>query len=327
MDALEDKYAGRTPYCYGANNPIKYNDPTGNEEYKNEKGYRAAKGDNALMDGTDGAWLESDRIEKNARWSKAMETITKDGMQNKLVGIHYNLLSNHPNLPRINTYNFNIVRDYYHWVQNQVDAKGYSTQWAKGAAYLVDDLADAYQEGNVTLGTEFGPGVGKLLNELNQNIANFAILQFQDILFLDKLPENTIKGWYEWDVLFIEKEQVTEVAPVVYDKYEGTKALDVLNAIARKEGFFGNVLDAQVKLGQAKFIPSFATFGFSINKAKDNNNFSNSFGALGRKHIPLLMLYPEMHKDKVINVSEKGWKEIKRANKAIKKYYQDKMKY
>ncbi len=64
MDALEDKYAGRTPYCYGANNPIKYNDPTGNEEYKNEKGYRAAKGDNALMDGTDGAWLESDRIEK-----------------------------------------------------------------------------------------------------------------------------------------------------------------------------------------------------------------------------------------------------------------------
>ncbi len=256
-----------------------------------------------------------------------METITKDGMQNKLVGIHYNLLSNHPNLPRINTYNFNIVRDYYHWVQIQVDAKGYSTQWAKGAAYLVDDLADAYQEGNVTLGTEFGPGVGKLLNELNQNIANFAILQFQDILFLDKLPENTIKGWYEWDVLFIEKEQVTEVAPVVYDKYEGTKALDVLNAIARKEGFFGNVLDAQVKLGQAKFIPSFATFGFSINKAKDNNNFSNSFGALGRKHIPLLMLYPEMHKDKVINVSEKGWKEIDDANKAIQKYYKEKMKY
>ena len=322
VDALESKYAGRTPYCYAANNPANYNDPTGNEEYKDEKSYRFSKGKDAKMDGSDGAWLESDRTEKNARWSKAMETITKDGMQDKLVGIHYNLLSNNSNLPRVNTYNFDIVRDYYHWVQKQVDVKGYTTQWAKGAAYLVDELAIAYQEGN-KLGAEFGPGVGKLFNELNQGIANFAVTQFQEILFLNILPENTIQGWYKWDVEFVRKEQVTKVAPKVYKDYEGTKALDVMNDMARKEGFFGNMASAT----STHFIPSFATFRFSINKREDKNSFSNNFGALGRMHIPLLMLYPDMHKDKVINVSDKGWKEIKRANKAIEIYYKEKMQY
>lgn len=192
----------------------------------------------------------------------------------------------------------------------------------KAPLILVDELADTFQEGSGRSGV-FTPKLGKLLNELNQGIANYAVLRFKEILYDKKLPENTPAGWYEWDVKFIEEEQVTKVAPTVYPKYEGTEALNIMNKIARKEGGYGNLASA----GATHFIPSFATFGFSINKAKDNNNFSNSFGALGRKHIPLLMLYPEMHKDKVINVSEKGWKEIKRANKAIDTYYKTKMKY
>ncbi|RZJ88542.1 MAG: RHS repeat-associated core domain-containing protein [Chryseobacterium sp.] len=36
IDPMESKYAGRTPYCYGANNPVNYNDPTGNEEIKTQ---------------------------------------------------------------------------------------------------------------------------------------------------------------------------------------------------------------------------------------------------------------------------------------------------
>lgn len=275
------------------------------------------------MDGSDGAWLKSDRLEKNERWSKAMETITKQGKPGSLIGIHYNLLSNHPNLPEADIYNFDIVRDYYHWVQKQVDAKGYSTQWAKGAAYLVDELADSYQEGDFAMGAEFGPAVGALLNELNQGIANYAVGRFKEILYDNKLPENTKEGWYKWDVKFIEEEQVTVVAPRVYEKYEGTKALNVMNAVARKENFFGNI----GAMASTHFIPSFATFGFRINKAKDNNNFSNNFGALGRMHIPLLMLYPEMHKDKVINVSKQGWREIYRAHIGILAYYENKMKY
>lgn len=230
-----------------------------------------------------------------------METITKGGMQDKLVGIHFNLLQNFTNPPaETNEYNFDIVRDYYHWVQKQVDAKDYSTQWAKGAAYLVDELADAYQLGDTT-----------------------AVGRFKEILYDKELPANTKQGWYKWDVKFIKDEQVDVVAPQVYSKNEGKRALNVLNDIARKEGFYGNM----ASVGSTHFIPSFASFGFSINKRESDNNWSKNFGALGRMNIPLLMLYPEMHKDKVTNVSEKAWKDILRANKAIDSYYKTKMKY
>lgn len=224
-------------------------------------------------------------------------------------------------------YNFDIVRDYYNWAQHQVDEKGYSTQWAKGASYLVDELADTFQEGSGRSGV-FTPKLGKLLNELNQGIANFAVERFKEILYDGKLPANSKDGWYEWDVDFINKEQVTEVAPSIYKDYEGTKELDLMNQISRKESFLGTSASAF----PGHFIPSFATFGFSINKKesydKDTKNpdWSHAFGALGRFHVPLMMLYPEIHGEK-FHLSKKQKNEIDDANKAIQKYYKEKMKY
>jgi len=341
-DPLESKFAGRTPYCYGANNPVKYNDPTGNEEYDSYEDYKKAKGDNALkqMDGSDGAWLKSDRIGKaengrwikgkNEVWSNAMAFITKNDKKGLLVGYHTELKydENYNGGMGLykDDYNFDIVRDYYNWVQHQVDLKGYSTQWAKGASYLVDELADTFQEG-LGRGGVFTPKLGKLLNELNQEIANYAVGRFKEILYDGKLPTDTKEGWYNWDVDFIMREQVTEVAPRIYKAYEGTEELDLMNELSRKEGFLGT--SASTLPGH--FIPSFATFGFSINRKESYDNtgnpdWSDHFGALGRFNLPLMMLYPYTHGSK-FKLSERQMGEILKASKAIQNYYNTKMKY
>jgi len=44
-DPLESKYAGRTPYCYGADNPVSYNDPNGMQEEDEVSVVKNAKGE------------------------------------------------------------------------------------------------------------------------------------------------------------------------------------------------------------------------------------------------------------------------------------------
>jgi len=276
------------------------------------------------MDGKDGHWLKSDREKKNSTWSNAMEYITKNNKKRRLN--RYKLGVDKRNIFKAyvvqDEYAFDIVRDYYNWIQHQIDEKGYSTQWAKGASYLVDELAETYQKG-VTSGGMF-PKLGKLLNELNQDIADFAVERFKEVLYDKDLPEDTKKGWYEWDVDFVRDEQIDVVAPGVYKRYEGKKELDLMNQIARKEGVRGTAAD----LLADNFIPSFATFGFSINKRVSTDSWSNNFGALGRFHLPLLMLYPFTHSPKVDKkLNEAELNEIFKANKAILEYYNKKMKY
>ncbi|PSK92105.1 SpvB/TcaC N-terminal domain-containing protein [Taibaiella chishuiensis] len=325
-DPMETKYAGRTPYSYCNNQPVSKVDPEGEEEYNSYEEYKQAKGNKALskMDGSDGAWLKSDRTDKNATWSNAMGYITKNDLKGMLVGytttLHYDKNFNGAMVLEKDQYNFDIVRDYYNWIQHQVDALGYSTQWAKGASYLVDELADTYQDG-VESGA-FMPKLGKLLNDLNQGIANYAVGRFNEVLYQGKIPADTKQGWYEWDQKFIMQEQVTVVAPKIYESYAGTSTLDRFNSLSRKETFLGFV----AAKSPGHFLPDFSLFGVSINKQKGANEWSNNFGALGRYHIPLLMLYPYTHGAK-FKLTPEQWKDIQKSNKQISNYYQNKMKY
>lgn len=182
----------------------------------------------------------------------------------------------------IQNYSLSIVRDCYNWVQHEVDAKGFGSQWAKGASYLSDELADTYEDGAVSGGFI---SMGGILKGLSQGIAGYAVGKFSSDLYGGEAVPNTKDGWYAWDVNFVMEEQVTKVAPSIYQSYAGTNALNQLNSLSRKEGFVGGVASLLSK----HFFPSFAKFGVSV------NNHSTQFGAQGRYNIPLLMLYPFTH--------------------------------
>ncbi|THU34986.1 RHS repeat-associated core domain-containing protein [Niastella caeni] len=320
VDPLTKNYPWYTPYQFAGNKPINSIDLDGLEEYENYEAYSKAKGKSALktMDGSDGAWLASDRKDKKGTWSNAMAAITKNKWKDKLKS--YSLVPASPDgftpaYIREDNYSFGIVRDYYNWVQHELDAKGFGSQWAKGASYLSDELADTYEEGAVS---GSATSMGGILKGLSQGIAGYAVGKFSSVLYGGETVPNTEDGWYAWDANFVMEEQVTKVAPSIYQSYAGTNALNQLNSLSRKEGFIGGAASLLSK----HFFPSFAKFGVSVNDP------STQFGAQGRYNIPLLMLYPYTHQAKGgVKLSNEQFKEIMKAHNAINSYYKNSMKY
>ena len=220
-------------------------------------------------------WLKEDRENNlSGSFDTAMENMTRDQVPDIL-------------LPFVQ------VRDYYVWVTRKLDEKGHESRWVKGALYLVDELADTYDEG-VTSGHWFvtpGQDVIPLLEDLNVGIVNYAITQFHRLLYGD-LKDDPLQGVdaYEFDRQFIEHEQ-GEVAFSVYSEYEGTDAIETIDAMFNGTGFIGNAIDAMSWAGLANGVPTFP----DLTQA-DLTDPDSRFGQDARTHIPLYMLYPDMHR-------------------------------
>lgn len=305
---MTGSYPWYTPYQFAGNKPINSIDLDGLEEFESYKAYKYYFKEDALvkMDGSDGAWLTSDRENRNETWSNAMATITKNEWQDRFTSFSYDELYMGVDGGIIDrfaeSYKFSIIRDYYNWAQHEIDENGFSSEWAKGASYLVDEL-------NNSVASMILTGIYPLFKDLNLGIAQYAIIRFNA-----KLYGNEPRDGYEFDENFIAHEQVLTVAPAVYSKYSGTYTLWAANNLARKEFPFGS----GARVFGNHFFPSFATFGVSI-----NNEF-DGFGAQGRYDIPLLMLYKDIHPYEM-NEAQKA--EIDKANQEINNYYQTKMKY
>jgi RHS repeat-associated protein len=321
VDPLTKNYPWYTPYQFAGNKPINSIDLDGQEEFESYGAYKAKFGDQAQekgkMNGSDGAWLKSDRKNKTSTWSNAMEAITKNSWTDRFTsfyeGIGFDSERGIKTTAVENKYNFHIVRDYYNWVQHQLDEKGFGSRWAMGASCLSDELADTYNEGIKSGGFAV---MGGLLKELSQNIAGYAVGKFSSILYGGEKVGSGKDDWYAWDANFITEEQVTKIAPGTYERYKGTRALNQLNDLSRKEGFIGTLAIPK------HFFPSFKTFGVNV------NDLNTQFGAQGRYNIPLLMLYPFTHSGKSgLKLTNEQSKEIWKAHNEVNSYYKNSMKY
>lgn len=322
-----------------------YNKQEGNETIE----YLSDDQIETLLNDKQGIWLHSDRISATDRWKKAMKFITCKEKQ----GIHYLKgtvcvrRSGKNDEAQEATWSFELVRDYYHWIICRMDEIQSESMWAKGAAYLVDELADTYE----LEGTSFAPGVltepimknlGQLLKDLNLGIAAYAMYQFNDMLHGAKtrLIRNWNGDWYDWDSQFITEEQITVVAFKVYNDWHtrSPKTLAWMNAISRKEGLTGNGNQFMGWLapGTNHFIPDFSLWDHTDFKV-DLTNPSTQFGARGRYEIPMYMLYPILHQSRKSNspdpdkvrhaqLNSDQLTEILLANKNIKAYYNTKVR-
>jgi RHS repeat-associated protein len=313
VDPLTGKYPWYTPYQFAGNKPINSIDLDGLEEYESYDAYLKGGGTKAQnkMDGTDGVWLKSDRESKNGTWKSAMEYITKNNDASKLRNIETNLKDN----SNVEGYPFAVVRDYYNYLQKQVDIKGYKSKWAIGASYLVDELADTYMEGGAHTGGSFDD-MGDLLTDLNIGIATFAVSMFKDILYLDGAKgKASFLDWYKWDLSFIQQEQ-GPIALGIYKQYDGSKALNQMNTLARKECCLGWGAGIMASIGAGHYFPSFAKFDVTINDATTN------FGQTGRINIPMYMLWPSTHQTMSgVKLNNDQQNSINKANAAITEYY------
>jgi len=311
-DPLEKKYPYLTPYQFSSNQPIHARELEGLEEYQSYQSYVADMGCDAAcseeeLDGTDGVWFTKDRTEQNSRWKNAMEYITKNEANNML---NY-VASDGRGGVGIDRYSFKIVRDYYLWVQTEVENKGYGSQWAKGAAYLVHELADTYEMGDpgtlpgVATGNMMFAGLKQLLTDLNQGIFAFATTRFNSILYGSE--GESVDDWYEWDYNFVFNEQKNGPAYRVYLRYSGTTKLKLFNQLSSGSGIFAIVMTKH-------YFPDFSRFGADL--TDPNTDWATD----QRVNIPMLMLYPERHSFHV-NVGEIGLFQVKTANRMLNSYF------
>gem|GEM_PF-1724794 len=235
-----------------------------NNEFESMEAFKQATGKDQLGPYQ---WIKADRLAKTGTtWIKACEKITEDKAQGKL-------------LP------FAQVRDYYIWVTRKLDSMGHESRWVKGALYLVNELTGKY-EGTLKMGTWSATEVIPLLEELNVGIVDYAITQFHRLMYGD-LKDNPLKGndAYEFDKQFIETEQ-GQVALEIYQRYEGTKALETMNGMFTKESWLG-------------WAASFVSKEIPTHQKHYNADLTDpetNFGQDARTHVPLYMLYPDKHR-------------------------------
>jgi RHS repeat-associated protein len=320
VDPLTASYPWYTPYQFAGNKPINSIDLDGLEEYETYGDYAKAKGKDALkvMDGSDGAWLAADRKNKSKTWSNAMEAITKNGWSDRL---RDNTDELHKGSAQAKVGSaFGVVRDYYLWVQSKVDAMKGRSRWAKGAAYLLDELADTYEaepsSSGVTTGVYYIK-MGNILRDLNFAIANYAVGKFKKLLYEGEIVGTSQLAWYNWDKDFIETEQ-GPVAFGAYSQYTGKSELNQLNDLSRKENFF-----VIAGLFSKHTFPDFSAFDLLDGKNKATiNNATTQFGTFFRTHIPMYMLYPSTHQTMSgIKLNNEQSSEVWEAYNGVNKFY------
>ncbi|WP_295801715.1 hypothetical protein [Mucilaginibacter sp.] len=261
--------------------------PKQNFEYHNFTEYKNAGGTAtslATWKRTDGKWLKSDRESCNQYWKNAVISILKDpvNMQNRLMP-------------------FEQVSDFYHYTQILVTYRKHQTQWLFGAYYLVSDLADAYDRGETVedwrlligdLYSELGfRNLQDLLGALNVAIANYAISQFNRLLYgqYRNLPRTGFDAW-KFDKQFIFTEQAS-IAYSVYSNPDYADGLALENAIFNKRGLFAGY-DLVVDVA---YIPVYTDQYDSNLTDGSNANLHFRYGARARVQIPLGMLYPNQY--------------------------------
>lgn len=294
VDPLAPKYPHYTPYQFSGNKVIAFRELEGLEEFPAYSDYAAAYGDDAMpessWDGSDGAWLTSDRESGdfgNGRYHNAMASIT----ENQYIG-------------RLEA--FEQVNDYYSYIKNQLQQSGHESRWVIGASYLVKELSYLYDQGGkeqyILLATlAGGPIAGSfvkstfrkmepILGELNVEIADYAITQFHSLLYGSRKGKKlTGINAYWFDRQFIITEQ-RDRAKSVYARYNQTEALNLLN-------IFFNYGENNPLGGAPIPVPK----GIDLRNHKANTY--GKFGWKGRTDVPLMMLWPDYHQNRTLTGS------------------------
>ena len=257
------------------------------------------------------AWLESDRNAKSSKWIKCMEAITKNRWEDRWSAYGEKCIMEHVGNGEFvqvcsdeypQKAPFGIVNSYYEWIQHEMVKKfphpddkdiPCKSRWAVGASYLVSNLENAYIKiGHGYLPVIFGiqDNITPVLMKLNKGIASFAVRKFNNVLYGTEVPV-----FYEWDRDFIRQEQVTIVAFDVYNNAM-PNLLYEMDKMTRHESITGKS-NEYISYVFSTYIADFSFFGdCHVNKMDiPINNWSFQFGAAGRYHIPLMMLYPEDH--------------------------------
>ena len=138
----------------------------------------------------------------------------------------------------------------------------------------------------------------------------FALGKFNDVFY----GNEEVDDWYTWDKNFIMQEQVTKVAPIVYEKAakSNPEGVKTINDIAHNRGIFC----IGATFGGKHFFPDFSLWNNS-----DLSSKITDYGAQARYKIPMHMLYYNKFNNES-GLTNKKKMQIHRAFKGINEFYE-----
>ncbi|MDP3928850.1 MAG: hypothetical protein Q8R57_07490, partial [Bacteroidota bacterium] len=196
---------------------------------------------------------------------------------------------------------FEQILDYYNSIQLLLSRTKHKILWLNGAYYLVSDLTEAYDMGLITSGNSMSGDfyyLKQIMKRLNSEICNFAIEQFNRLLFgdLKNTPKIGLEA-YKFDRDFIIIEQ-RDIAYPVYELYKDSQpdALSLMNDLFNHKGiwsFLQQIFDQTSHY--IPVIPGLIDSDLTKNVDIPNTIEKTRFGQDGRILIPLIMLYPNFY--------------------------------
>ena len=195
VDPLAHETPSWTPYRFSFNNPLKYIDPDGRQEYPNDFTGPLGPGD----------WREDDRIAGNDVFSSA----------------------NAYNLQQVNGYSeYSSIEQragFYKWFQTQTESEGYDTKWAGAAFVVASQMSNIHSPFSGILDNAIEGDLKQFAEDGNEAIFNNV---FPDLTSLYNGPALKGKEAAGWDAITLRKEQRDVVGPMY-----GRQNLSVLNAL------------------------------------------------------------------------------------------------
>lgn len=270
LDPKADAEPGWTPFRAFFNNPAYWTDPTGKLEFKDYNAYLSYAGSNAVAAsqmGSQGHWLEADRLNNSAVWGAANL---------------YNLNQENGNL-QYTTISQRTA--FYGWFQDLTKAKGFDTKWA-GAAYIVAQQMSLMEDKLIAAVTP--DDVIAFAHAGNKAIFDDVFGNLRKLANGPVLKGNAAR---EWDVRTLTHEQRDVVEPIY--SAQSNETIGFLQGLAEGKGwrsalgyaldrrfpiggplsFSGNVKNWQDRFnhGMNKVVPFYQQYGslFNWNRAGD----------------------------------------------------------
>ncbi|REE79885.1 hypothetical protein BX611_2784 [Lutibacter oceani] len=208
------------------------------QEWKNLKIYKKETGNLILKEG---CWLKKDRTKNTTTWESANKFNLKNNAFSKYKTIHQ-------------------IRDFYHFMQIELDKKGHEIKWTH-AAFLVANQLSKLEIDFIRLVIVRNKEVVQFAHEGSKKVFEYSFPKLKELYFSKELlKESEAENWDKNQTVI----EQCEILDPLYNNLS-KKALKKLNRMAKGKGIYSLGVVKGIRY-EGEIINCNTRYYYSINK-------------------------------------------------------------